>query len=129
MPQKYGPKRNSTRRKRGFPRRDKGKRHKHSEEYKQRVEAKRIAQLAEFERLKNDAWVKDRAAIPKSDDVLKRYVFIYNWFHRVYEWYKDKTIAMENTKQRFNVTEPTVTKAIKVVRYLNERSKTQNAQQ
>lgn len=121
MPQKYGPKKN-TRRKRGCPRRDKGHRHHRSEEFKQKVKDRRKERREEFKRQRYAALAEINCPLPKSEYTLKRYVFIYNWYHRVYEWYRNSEVAMANTKEKFKVSDATIRKAIKVVAYLKDKN-------
>ena len=125
MPQKYGPKKN-TRRKRGCPRRDKGHRHHLSEETKQKFKDARRERREEFKRMRYAAKAEINSPIPKNRDTLKRYVFIHNWYLRVYEWYMSSNVAMESTKEKFKVSEQTIIKAIKVIRYLNDKMNNPN---
>lgn len=108
MPQKYGPKKN-TRRARGYRRRDLGKKHKHSLKYLEKVRLKKEASLVEIP--------KGDIKIPRESKV-KEYIFIYNWYHRVYEVYKDKRIAYDSTMNRFHYSEQTIKKAIQIIEYI-----------
>lgn len=122
MPQKYGPKRHSTRRKRGFRRRDLGHRHKFSEETKEKWKRQRKERKEAFKRMRFAAVADIKCPLPKSRETLKRYVFIYNWYFRCYEWYQNARVALENTKDKFKVTEQTIRKAMKIVQYLQDKN-------
>lgn len=111
MPHKYGRPRYN-RRRMGKPRRDKGKRHKHSEAYK--------AKMAELNKpIEVEVNEKD-IYIPKKTSVLKQYVMMFHWYCRAYEYYKDRDLAIYSVQNKFHITEKTIQRAIRACKYLQQ---------
>lgn len=104
----YGPKPN-TRKARGLPRRDKGKTHC--------VASTNTEIYSGLERVDVDTNVEE-VALPKKVSVMKRYAKMYNWYVQYYQRFFDKKVCIQLVAKKFRSTEATVTKAIKVCKYI-----------
>lgn len=108
MPHKYGRPRYN-RRRMGKPRRDKGKKHKHSAEYKAKIAERNKPILVEA-----------NVYIPKKKHTLTKYVMMFNWYCRAFEYYKDRELAMYSVQNQFKVTAKTVYQAIQACKFLQQ---------
>lgn len=123
---KRGPKPH-TRRARGLPPRMKP--YHHSEAYIAKLKAIIEAEQAEIKRereLEKAERLARHSGLPKSADTLKQYAFMYNWFHRAYEWYRDEDVAYTSTEEKFKVKRLTVKRAISVITYLKEHNQSED---
>ncbi len=119
MPHKYGRPRYNKRRM-GKPRKDKGKKHKHSAEY--------LAKMAELNKPIVVELTEKDVYIPKRKDTLTRYVMMFNWYGRAYEYYKDTELAIYSVQNKFHVTAKTVYQAVRCGKFL-QREKIKREQQ
>lgn len=111
MPHKYGRPRYN-RRRMGKPRKDKGKKHKHSAEY--------LAQRAELNKPIVIEITEKDVYIPRQKQTLTRYVMMFNWYGRAYEYYKDGELAIYSVQNKFRVTAKTVYQAVRCGKFLQQ---------
>ena len=103
----YGRKPN-TRRARGLPNRNKGK----------RTYVKSIKTYSNLPSVGVEDNVEE-VAIPKSMAILKRYIKMYNYYLNRYQLYRDKEVCITLVKEKFELkTSTPVKKAIKVCKYI-----------
>lgn len=115
---RYGRKPN-TRRARGLSRRDKGKK---------RI----IHRIKTFDCLPEVGIDKnvEVVSVPRSMEILKRYIKMYNMYVLKYQLYLDKKICIEMVMEKFGVKQQrTVEKAIKVCKFILATTPRDNTKQ
>lgn len=98
MPHKYGPKRHS-KLSRGFHRKDKGKHHN------------------------GGSISKDEFKITGNNALLKKYIFMYNWYVRMLEIYNDPIEAQNSVMDKFGCSDRTFRAAKRTCIELQELQK------
>lgn len=103
----YGPKPN-TRRARGLPRRDKGKRKVFT----------RNNSYSGLPDLQVEEWIGPPPEIPQNERTQMIYIRIYNYYVNEYGECRDKVIALQRTMAKFGASDMRVAKAIRFAKYV-----------